>query len=122
MLNAQASALFLTGDVIFASKVQAAAGRTGKRLEMVMSPAALSERMQEGVRLVLIDLTAPGLDVGDLLPRLRARENPPAVVAYAPHVHEQTLAAAAEAGCDLVLTRGQFNTQVDNLLEKYLSA
>ena len=120
MSNAQAAAVFLTGDLIFASKVQAAAGRTGNRLDVVMSAAALLERMQDGTRLVLVDLTAPGLDIGDLVPKVRAVQNPPAVVAYAPHVHEQTLAAAVEAGCDEVLTRGQFNSQIDSILDRYL--
>lgn len=121
MSHATSSALFLTGDLVFASKVQAAAGRTGKRLEVVMSAAALLDRMHEGVRLALIDLAAPGLDIRDLVPKLRGLEHPPAVVAYAPHVHEQRLAAAAEAGCDMVLTRGQFNAQIDDLLKTYLS-
>jgi CheY-like chemotaxis protein len=70
---------------------------------------------------VLVDLTTPGLDVRELIAKLRAGERPPSVVAYAPHVHEQTLAAAAEAGCDLVLTRGQFNGQIDGLLERFLA-
>jgi CheY-like chemotaxis protein len=121
MSSDQANALFLTGDLVFASKVQASAGRTGKRLAVVMSAAALLERMAEGPRLVLIDLTAPGLDVRDLVARLRAFEHPPAVVAYAPHVHEQTLAAAVQAGCDEVLTRGQFNSQLDGILERHLA-
>jgi CheY-like chemotaxis protein len=120
MSDTPANALFLTGDLVFASKVQAAAARTGKRLEVAMSAAALLDRLYEGVRLVLIDLTAPGLDIRGLAPQLRSREHPPALVAYAPHVHEQSLATAVEAGCELVLSRGQFNAQVDALLERFL--
>jgi CheY-like chemotaxis protein len=121
MSNVPANAVFLTGDLMFASKVQAAASRTGKRLDVVMSPAALLDRVHAGIRLVLIDLTAPGLDIRELVPKLKAIAAPPAIVAYAPHVHEQTLVSAAEAGCDTVLTRGQFNAQMDGLLQTYLS-
>jgi hypothetical protein len=34
-------------------------------------------------------------------------------MACAPHVHEQSLAAAVAAGCDAVITRGQFEARVD---------
>ncbi len=37
------------------------------------------------------------------------------------HVHVACLDAAREAGCTEVLTRGQFNKQVDKLLQKYCS-
>ena len=39
------------------------------------------------------------------------------MIAYGPHVDEAVLADAAEAGCDQVLTRGQFNKQYPELLQ-----
>jgi hypothetical protein len=40
-------------------------------------------------------------------------------VAYAPHVHEQLLQAAAEAGCNEVFTRGQFDRQMEDIIVRY---
>jgi hypothetical protein len=42
-----------------------------------------------------------------------------AIVAYAPHVHEDRLRAATEAGCNEVLSRGQFDRQMDDILARY---
>jgi DNA-binding NarL/FixJ family response regulator len=67
-------------------------------------------------RLVVIDLRLPQVNIGVLAPELR-KANPHAViVACGPHVHEQALAAAAAAGCDEVITRGQFERRLDSLL------
>jgi hypothetical protein len=38
------------------------------------------------------------------------------VIAFGPHVHEDRLAAARAAGCDSVLSRGQFFSQAENVL------
>jgi hypothetical protein len=38
------------------------------------------------------------------------------IIAYGPHVDEALLADAKEAGCDEVLTRGQFNKLFAELL------
>ena len=71
------------------------------------------------VSLVLLDLTTASLDVHELVPRLRDRASRPiSIVAYGPHVHEESLAAAREAGCDEVLARGQFDAQLDAILEQ----
>jgi CheY-like chemotaxis protein len=86
-----------------------------------MTPSRLIERMQgEGARLVLLDLTTPGLDCLTLVPLLRAAARPPqTIIAFGPHVHEQHLASAQQAGCDLVLARGQFYARAAELLERF---
>jgi hypothetical protein len=40
----------------------------------------------------------------------------PQVVAFGPHVHETLLVAAEAAGCDLVLSRGQFFSRLDEIV------
>ena len=52
------------------------------------------------------------------LNRLKASEGSGTrVVAFGPHVHEQRLAAARDAGCDLVVSRGQFFSQLETILK-----
>ncbi|HUY32126.1 MAG TPA: hypothetical protein VMV69_05045 [Pirellulales bacterium] len=115
------AAVLLTADLACSSKVAGAAARAGRRVETAMSLAALLEK-GVGAELVILDLTAPGADPRELLPRLRALAPPPIrVIAFGPHVNEAALAAAREAACDLVITRGQFHSRVDELLAKYVS-
>lgn len=114
------SALLLTADLACSSKVAGAAARAGAELTTAMSVAALFDRMADRpARLVLLDLTAPGLEPAAIVGKLKALPAPPAaVIAFGPHVHEAKLAAAAEAGCDEVLARGAFYGQVEQLLAK----
>jgi CheY-like chemotaxis protein len=114
--------LFLTCDLIFSSRVAGAAARAGLSFQTVASSAALLERVAtaEARALVLLDLNSPGVDPVQLAPALRGLPNPPrAIIAYGPHVQEERLAAANSAGCDEVLTRGQFNARMDEELAKW---
>jgi CheY-like chemotaxis protein len=114
--------LFLTTDLMFSSRVAGAAARAGMTMRTVGSAAALLEQVAavEAPPFVLLDLNMLEFDPRQLVPALRAASNPPrAIVAYGPHVHEDRLAAATAAGCDEVLTRGQFNARMDDVLAKW---
>ena len=116
--------LFLTTDLMFSSRVAGAAARLGLPVRTAETAAALLELTTAADQppLVLLDLNTPGVDPVELVPALRAAANPPrAVVAYGPHVHEERLAAATAAGCDVVLSRGQFNAHMDDVIRKWIS-
>jgi len=68
--------------------------------------------------LVLVDLTAPALDIAALVVEMKALDPRPTIVAFGPHVHEALLAAARAAGCDQVASRGQFFAQLDGILRQ----
>jgi len=114
------SALLLTADLACSSKAAGAAARADVELATAMSVAALFERLaSRPADLVLLDLTAPGLNPAEVVGKLKALPAPPrAVIAFGPHVHEAKLAAAAEAGCDQVLARGAFYAQLEQLLRQ----
>lgn len=116
------SALFLSADLMFSSKVQGAATRQGVEVKTASSVSALMQQAAEGPsRLVILDLTTPALEPRQVVEQLRGlAAAPAAIIAYAPHVHEAKLAAAIEAGCDEVFSRGQFNARLDAILAKYL--
>jgi CheY-like chemotaxis protein len=110
--------LLLSGDLATASKVVAAAARQSVTLDVAPSVDALLEKVAAGqADLVILDLSTAGLDARTVVEQLRELSNAPrAIVAFGPHVHEALLAAAKDAGCDRVLSRGQFHAQVDSLL------
>jgi CheY-like chemotaxis protein len=117
--------IFLTTDLLFSSRVAGAAARAGLKLRTAASQATLLELAgaAEANPIVLLDLNSPGVAPTDVVPALRALPNPPrAIIAYGPHVQEDRLAAAKAAGCDEVLTRGQFNATMDDVLRKWRSA
>ena len=112
------SVLLFTTDLMTSSKVDAAARRQGVTLVTVASGTALLEKAGEaGAALVILDLNSPGVDPADLVSKLRGLSAPPrSILAFGPHVHEAKLEAARAAGCDAVISRGQFHAQVDELI------
>ena len=114
------SALFVTSDLLFSSQVQAAARQAGVPLEVLRSPSELPGCLDSGnARLLILDLSTAGCDPADLLPQIGQRPEGPYVVAYATHLMKSKLQAARAAGCDQVLTRGQFHAQMDDILQPF---
>lgn len=111
--------LLLSGDLACVATVSGAANRAGHELRTAMNAAAIDDKLT-GVGLAILDLNVAGLDLGELVPRLRSQlPSGAAIVAFGPHVHETKLAAATDAGCDRVLSRGQFHARLDALLSEF---
>ena len=111
------SCALLTLDLACSSQVTGAAARTAQPLEVVSTIEALAAAAARGATTILVDLNAPSLDLAELVRRVREVSNPsPRIIAFGPHVHEARLAAARGAGCDQVISRGQFYSQLDALL------
>jgi CheY-like chemotaxis protein len=115
--------ILLTGDLTVISRVEGAAARAGASTSAVSSETAAIECCQSNdAKLLIVDLNAASLDVKSLLTQLKmAMAAPPRVVAFGPHVHEERLAAAREAGCDEVVSRGQFFAQLESIVGRGLS-
>jgi DNA-binding response OmpR family regulator len=112
--------ILLTGDLTVVSRVEGAASRAGAATRAVSSESAAVELcVAEKAELLVVDLNAPSLDIKALIEQVKTvTTTPPHIIAFGPHVHEERLAAAREAGCDEVVSRGQFFTQIDKMLER----
>lgn len=87
-----------------------------------MSTAALDDRLVEGTRLVLVDLSTSGVVPSVLVPKIRTTlKARPYIVAYGPHVHGELLEEAETSGCDAVLSRGEFFSRLPEVLARGLS-
>jgi len=108
--------IFLSSDLMFSSRVVGAAKALGAEVQLVADPFALPEKIEADCRLVMIDLSLDGLNLPAAVRAIRSAASQARVIAYGAHVDEAALADAIEAGCDVVLTRGQFNKQYVDLL------
>ena len=114
------SAVYLTNDLMFGSRVTGDAQKLGVTVEVAYSiEAALQKLDSEKTKLVFIDLGVSRDGLAELVARIRAGAPQAAIIAYGPHVHEELLQTATAAGCDQVLTQGQFNSTAGHLLETY---
>jgi DNA-binding NarL/FixJ family response regulator len=112
-------ALIASSDLSIVSLATGAAARKSAELQVAMSPAALAEAIQsKAFELVIFDLGMPSLDIAAAMKKLREQAPSMATktLAFGPHVQEAVLAAARSAGCDRVLSRGQFHSQIDAIL------
>jgi DNA-binding NarL/FixJ family response regulator len=111
---------YLTSDLFFPSRVSGAARNLGIDLEIVGSVTRLlaCAAAEADCKLVLIDLTLSSLELDAAVQAVRERFPHARIVAYGPHVHEERLAAASAAGCDEVLSRGQFDREFGRLLRE----
>jgi AmiR/NasT family two-component response regulator len=110
--------VLVTSDLTVISRVDAAAARIGAAVSSIAGSDAevVARSMEMKPDMVVIDLGAP-LDVKSLVEQIRgATPDPPRFVAFGPHVHVDRLQAARDAGCDAVLSRGQFLSQIDSVL------
>jgi CheY-like chemotaxis protein len=112
-----ASILFLSSDLMFSSRVAGAAKALGTSVQLVADPAALPDKLTADCRLALIDLSLERLNLPAAVNAIRTGAPAAKVIAYGAHVEQGALADAADAGCDQVLTRGQFNQQYAELLK-----
>jgi DNA-binding NarL/FixJ family response regulator len=110
--------LYACRDLLFATRIDAAARDLGLAAAAVRDADALSDALA-GVQppaclLVDLDLGASGLDL-----IARAREAAPdlRIVAFGPHVDRELLAAAARLGADAALPRSRFVAEMPRWLK-----
>jgi DNA-binding NarL/FixJ family response regulator len=109
--------LFLTTDMMFSSRVLGAAKAFGLDCRLVAKPEQLAATTLDSCPLALIDLGLSPLDLGEAVAAIRASAPQARIVAFGPHVDHRLLAAASDAGCDLVLPRSQFHQRYVELLQ-----
>lgn len=113
---------FLARDLILTGKVTAQARARNREiavysaLEPLLTDIRDSGESGESGDTVLVDLQLPGLDPGELVTAIRGKPGAIRVVAYAQHLRTDLLEAARTAGVDQVLTRGQFDRQIAELV------
>lgn len=111
-------AVFLSSDLMFGSRVLGAARMLGVPLSMAPTIDKLPAIAGESCRLVLVDLGQGSGDLPGTVTAIRAAAPQARIVAFGAHVDEAALEAARAAGCDDVLTRGQFNQRYVELLKE----
>lgn len=113
--------LLLADDLIFISRIVGTARDLGLFLTSCRTSADLLARAEaEKPACVLLDLNLADLDITDVVATLKSTGKP-YVVGYGSHVDVVTLKTAREAGCDLVLPRSKFVTDLPTALPQWFA-
>jgi DNA-binding NarL/FixJ family response regulator len=102
--------------MLFSSRVLGAAGKLAIGCKIVAAAAQLPAAVGPGLKLAMIDLGMPDLDLPAIVTAIRASAPGAKIVAFGPHVDVALLDRARQAGCDVVLPRSQFNQQYVEVL------
>jgi CheY-like chemotaxis protein len=112
--------VLLSGDLTVLPRVEAAA----VHLDATVRPSSGSQQAIDACReqpqsVLVIDLAAPQLDIRGLVQALKSNGDfSTRIIAFGPHVHEERLNDARQAGCDEVISRGQFFAKLDKILSR----
>ncbi|TWT74087.1 histidine kinase [Allorhodopirellula solitaria] len=104
--------VFLSGDLIFASRVQAAATAAGRSFRL---GGNLPTDLPPPVSHVIVDLSTRSKIVDGLMALCQTHYPQATVIAYAPHVQVERIRDARKHEIPTVLTRGQFNEALSSL-------
>ena len=102
--------VFLSGDLLFASRVRAAAEANDLTFEFA---GALPDTADD-IAYVILDLATRSGLTASLAEQCESRCPDATLIAFGPHVHVDRLDAARRAGIPQVMTRGQFDRQLSS--------
>jgi CheY-like chemotaxis protein len=111
----------LVDDLMFRSRIQAAARAAGAEVRFVAGGDAAVRLIQDHApALVLVDLNASRLAPLDVIAELKADPSLGStfIVGFVSHVDTETIAAARAAGIDEVLARSAFVAKLPEILAR----
>lgn len=111
--------LAAVSDMIFASKINGAASQISANVTFVKSIDKLIEQANNlSPELIILDLNNPRFDSLNAIKDLKASSSLRSVpiVGFLSHVQTELRHKAQEAGCDFVMPRSQFNTNLPQIL------
>ncbi len=95
----------ITKDLMSVSRYEGAVRAHGNEIRVFHSADQLESAAWQ---LVLLDLDALEGPVEEAVELIRRRAPGASLIAFGPHVRKDRLSAARQAGCDAVLSRGEF--------------
>jgi CheY-like chemotaxis protein len=113
--------LTVVDDLLFLSKIQEAAKHLGVTVKSARLADLLDLATQDTPSAILIDLNHRSGKALEVLRTLKSdvKTKGIALIGFVSHVQSDLIAAARDAGCDLVLARSAFVSQLPSLLQRF---
>ncbi len=112
--------LYLASDLVWATRIKRTAEDAGIACRPVRDIETLDQRLQEGeVRGLIVDLETEERGI-EMVRAARAHEQGGSIriLCFGPHVREDLLREAHEAGADGALARGAFDRRLVEILQE----
>lgn len=108
--------LAVLNDLLFQSKIQAAAQAAGQTVRLARRPEEALTQL-DAVSLVLVDLSLEPAALLAVIAALRRQQPQLQIIGYSSHVDTALLAQAQAAGCTRALPRSVFVQQLPLILQ-----
>jgi CheY-like chemotaxis protein len=109
----------LVRDLLFSSRIAETARQLGYPCRIARSVDDFQGRLGESPGLIMLDLTAQGIDLEAALDAIEAAGRPAPVLAWTTHVLWKTT-KPLHGRCDRVVTREELTEKLPDLLAAYL--
>ncbi|MGB0759709.1 MAG: histidine kinase [Rubripirellula sp.] len=108
------SVMMLSGDLLFCSRVKAAATAAGLQFRM---GGQLPTEDTDNIAYVVLDLSTRSGLTSSIVGLCHEKCPNAKLIAYGPHVDVNKLHAARTAGIETVLSNGQFSSQMQSIFD-----
>jgi PleD family two-component response regulator len=116
--------LAVVNDLFFAVKLSDAAKRSGLALEFIKEEDQVLEKAAAKPSLIVFDLNFEAVNPLSLIEKLKASADTKGIslIGYLSHVQGDLKHAAQEAGCDMVMARSAFSTNLFQIFKRHAGA
>ena len=115
--------LAVVSDLFFSVKITEAAKRAGLALEFVKDAGDVLEKAKSRPTLIIFDLNFDAVQPLALIAKLKggAETKGVSLIGYLSHIQGELKQAAQEAGCDMVMARSAFSTNLPLIFKRHAS-
>lgn len=113
--------LAVVNDLFFAVKLSDAAKRSGLAIEFIKEEDQVLEKAAAKPSLIVFDLNFDAVNPLSLIEKLKASADTKSIslIGYLSHVQGDLKQAAQEAGCDMVMARSAFSTNLFQIFKRH---
>ncbi|MGA3234936.1 MAG: response regulator [Bryobacteraceae bacterium] len=113
--------LAVVSDLFFAVKLSDAAKRSGLDLQFVKDAKEVLEKAQSKPSLIVFDLNFDAVNPLTLISALKGSAETKGInlIGFLSHVQGELKMAAQDAGCDMVMARSAFSTNLFQIFKRY---
>ena len=119
--NEKKKVLAVLEDLMFTVKIRDIAQRLGLDVEFLKSEKDVLEKARHKPMLIIFDLNSNAVQPLKLIIRLKADEDTKGIslIGYLSHVQGELKQKAHDIGCDMVLARSAFSTNLPMILKRH---
>ena len=119
--NDKKKILAVLEDLLFTVKINDAAKRSGLDVEFVRSGKDVLEKARLQPLLIILDLNANSVEPLKLIADLKSDDQTKdiSLIGYVSHVQGELKQQAHDAGCDMVMARSAFSTNLQLILKRH---